>query len=106
MHIDPKSIDPIEHALARRCALGDVLTRSAQTFTDRPALADAEGSWTYAEVKSAANRLAHGLIDLGILSEEPVAILSPNCRHFVAAAFGVVKAGMVMMPINLLAGQI
>ena len=106
MHIDPGSIDPVAHALARRCALGDVLTRSAQTFTDRTALADASGASTYAELEAEANRLAHGLADLGIRAEEPVAILSPNCRHFVAASFGVVKAGMVMMPVNLLAGTV
>lgn len=106
MHIDPASIDPTAHALARRCSLGDVLTRSAQTFTDRPAVADSTGTWSYAQLESEANRLAHGLDALGIDAEEPVAILAPNGRHFVAASFAVVKAGMVMMPVNLLAGDV
>src|SRR5699024_1609066 len=62
------------------------------------------GRWTYAELESVCNRVAHGLVELGIEAGEPVAILSTNCREFAAAYFGAAKAGMTALPVNLLAG--
>ncbi|HJC59451.1 MAG TPA: acyl--CoA ligase [Candidatus Dietzia intestinigallinarum] len=104
MHLDPTGIDPVDHALARRCSVGDIPTRAAATFSSRTALTDETGSWTYRELESTANRVAHGLSELGVRAEEPVAILSTNCREFVAAYFGAAKAGMVALPVNLLSG--
>ncbi len=104
MHLDLTGIDPTDHALARRCSVGDIPTRAAATFSDRTAVTDDTGSWTYRELESTANRLAHGLVDLGVAEQEPVAILSTNCREFVATYFGTAKAGMVSLPINLLSG--
>lgn len=104
MHLDLAGIDPTDHALARRCSVGDIPTRAAATFSDRVALTDDSGSWTYAELESISNRVAHGLVELGIEAEEPVAILSTNCREFAAAYFGAAKAGMTSLPVNLLSG--
>lgn len=104
MHLDLTGIDPTEHALARRCSVGDIPTRAAATFSDRVALTDDVGRWTYAELESVCNRVAHGLVELGIEAGEPVAILSTNCREFAAAYFGAAKAGMTALPVNLLAG--
>lgn len=104
MRLDLTGIDPTDHALARRCSVGDITTRAAATFADRTALTDDIGSWTYAELESTANRVAHGLATLGLEAEEPVAVLSTNCREFAAAYFGSAKAGMVSLPVNLLAG--
>ena len=73
MHLDPTGIDPVDHALARRCSVGDIPTRSAATFSSRTALTDGTGSWSYRELESMANRVAHGLSDLGLQPEEPVA---------------------------------
>ena len=104
MRLDTTGIDPIEHALARRCSVGDILTRSAATFGSRTAVTDLAGEWTYAELESQANRLAHGLVESGIQAEDAVAILSPNCREFLAAYFGAAKMGGVALPVNLLLG--
>lgn len=104
MRLDLTGIDPVDHALARRCSVGDIPTRAAATFSGRTAVSDDTGSWTYAELEAIANRVAHGLVAHGIEEEEPVAILSTNCREFVATYFGTAKAGMVSLPINLLSG--
>lgn len=104
MRLDTTGIDPTDHALARRCSVGDILTRSAATFGTRPVLHDASGSWSYEELESQANRFARGLADLGIEETDPVAIMSTNCKEFVAAYFGIAKAGMVALPVNLLLG--
>lgn len=104
MELDLTGIDPTDHALARRCSVGDIPTRAAATFSDRVAVTDEAGEWTYTELETTANRLAHGLVALGTQAGDPVAILSTNCREFVAAYFGAAKAGMVALPLNLLSG--
>lgn len=104
MRLDLTGIDPLDHALARRCSVGDIPTRAAATFSGRTAVTDDTGSWTFTEVESFSNRLAHGLTGLGLEPEEPVALLSTNCREFVATYFGAAKAGMVALPVNLLSG--
>lgn len=104
MRLDTTGIDPLDHALARRCSVGDIPTRAAATFAGRTAVTDESGSWTYARLETESNRFAHGLVAHGIAAEEPVAILSPNCREFVASYFGAAKAGMVALPVNLLSG--
>lgn len=104
MKLDLTGIDPVDHALARRCSVGDIPTRAAATFGGRTAITDDAGSWTYAELESVSNRVAHGLVAQGIEAQEPVAILSTNCREFAAAYFGAAKAGMTALPINLLSG--
>ncbi|EFV92640.1 AMP-dependent synthetase and ligase [Dietzia cinnamea P4] len=104
MRLDPAGIDPTDHALARRCSVGDIPTRAAATFSHRTALTDDAGAWTYRELESFSNRFAHGLAAHGIREYEPVAILSTNCREFVATYFGTAKAGMVSLPVNLLSG--
>lgn len=104
MHLDLTGIDPLDHALARRCSVGDIPTRSAATFAGRTAVTDDTGAWSFAELESVSNRVAHGLTALGLEPEEPVALLSTNCREFVATYFGSAKAGMVALPVNLLSG--
>lgn len=104
MELDLSGIDPSAHALARRCSVGDIPSRGAQTFGPRTALIDDDGSWSYAELESISNRLARGMLALGIEEAEPVAIFSTNSREFVATYFAAAKAGMVALPVNLLAG--
>ena len=104
MRLDLTGIDPLDHALARRCSVGDIPTRAAATFAGRTAVTDGAGEWTFTELESVSNRVAHGLTGLGFEPEEPVALLSTNCREFVATYFGSAKAGMVSLPVNLLSG--
>lgn len=104
MELDLSGIDPSAHALARRCSVGDIPSRGAQSFGDRTALIDDDGAWSYADLESYSTRLARGLQDLGVEEKEPVAIFSTNSREFVATYFAAAKAGMVALPINLLSG--
>jgi acyl-CoA synthetase (AMP-forming)/AMP-acid ligase II len=94
----------LDRAIARRNAVGDILTRSSRTYRDRVAVVDETGGWTYAELEEQANLIAHALRDRGVESREPVAVLAPNCREYLAAYFGIVKAGAVATLLNLLGG--
>ncbi len=63
---------------------------------------------SYAELDSAARRLAAGLTGLGVRAGDKVAVMLPNVPEFVIAYFGILKLGGCVVPINTLlkAGEI
>ncbi|MEI7055735.1 AMP-binding protein [Nocardioides sp. CCNWLW239] len=66
---------------------------------DRPALRTPDGTvWTYGELLSRANQIAHVLVDdLGLVSGNRVLLRSPNNPWTVAAWLGVLKAGGIVV---------
>ncbi|GAA3886300.1 hypothetical protein GCM10022227_49610 [Streptomyces sedi] len=67
---------------------------------DRPAVADAGGEMTYAELNARANRLARHLVARGVGPERFVALLLPRKPAFVVAALAVMKAGAAYLPVD------
>jgi 2-aminobenzoate-CoA ligase len=63
----------------------------------RTAIVAADGArWTYAELRSRANRIAHVLVDdLGLLPGNRVLLRGPNNPMLAACWFAVVKAGAI-----------
>jgi long-chain acyl-CoA synthetase len=55
---------------------------------------------TYAEINTAADRLAAGLASIGVKKGDRVAIMYPNTTQFVIAFFAILKAGGVVVAIN------
>ena len=66
--------------------------KGSRTFEDR--------SLTFAELDEEANRFADRLLQLGLKPGASVAIMLENCPEFLAAWFGIAKAGMVEVPVN------
>jgi 2-aminobenzoate-CoA ligase len=66
---------------------------------DRPALRTPDGTvWTYGELYSRANQIAHVLADdLGLIPGNRVMLRSPNNPWTVAAWLGVLKAGGIVV---------
>ncbi|MBF6190578.1 AMP-binding protein [Nocardia sp. CDC186] len=75
--------------------LGDLLRASALRQPHRPALLDAEGARSYAEVDAAADRMAHGLLALGIAPGDRVVVQLPNVPEFLTVLFGLLRAGII-----------
>ena len=82
--------------------LAVVLEDSARTVPDRPALVLGETSLTYAQVDAAANRVAHLLVSLGVEPGDRVALSCPNLPQFPIVYYGILKAGAVVVPLNVL----
>jgi long-chain acyl-CoA synthetase len=88
-----------------RVAAGDILNRSARRFANRIAVAEDGRHTTYAELESSANRFAHYLLSRGLRSGAKVATLCNNSTEMIVAIFGILKAGMVWVPINTMLGS-
>ena len=73
----------------------------AEEEPGRLALVDPSGTEvTYGELYTAANRIVHGLRDLGLAAGDGVAAVLPNGTEMVALYFAAMQAGWYLTPIN------
>ena len=56
--------------------------------------------WTYRELKEQVDRLAAGLVAIGLNAGERVGIWAPNCAEWVVTQFATAKAGLILVNIN------
>lgn len=81
--------------------LPKLLEHQAAAIPDKPFLQWESGNpYSFSQVNREANRVAHGLLGLGISKGERIAIISPNSLQFVFLWFGCAKVGAVEVPIN------
>jgi long-chain acyl-CoA synthetase len=76
------------------------LELSAFFFSDRPALRQAGAELTYGQLNDRVNRIATGLIRMGIKPGEHVGLCAPNSIDWIAFYFGVLKAGAVAVTLS------
>ena len=74
--------------------------KAVARFPDRPALVSGDRTYTYQEVDTAANRLAHRLRGLGVGRETIVAILTPPSCELIIAELATLKAGAAFLPLD------
>ena len=67
---------------------------------DRTALITDAGRWSYREVQAHANRYANLLRAAGVAAEQRVIIALPDGPDYVAALFGTLKIGAVVVMVN------
>ncbi|HSE83213.1 MAG TPA: AMP-binding protein [Thermodesulfobacteriota bacterium] len=78
-----------------------ILKKKARTLGDKPFLQyQNEKPLSFKETNTRANRIANGLIELGVTKGDRVAVFLPNCADYVLIWFGILKAGGVMAPVN------
>jgi non-ribosomal peptide synthetase component E (peptide arylation enzyme) len=74
---------------------GDILDRAADIHPEKEAFVDGKTRLTYGEAREKTNRLAIGLMGLGIRPLDRVLVQVPNWNEFVLAYFAVQKIGAV-----------
>jgi len=80
---------------------GQILEVHARKFPNKVALKDWRGKrLTYQELDLRTNRLANGLLDLGLRNGDRVAVLLHNCAEFVEIYCAFAKVGLVAVPVN------
>jgi long-chain acyl-CoA synthetase len=82
--------------------LASVLEHSARLSPEAPAVVSGGARLTYAQLDVEASRVAAGLVALGIAPGDHVALSCPNLPWFPIAYFGILKAGAVVVPLNVL----
>ena len=80
--------------------IGSLLERAAERWGAREALYFKGRRWSFAELSVGVDRLARGLIALGVRPGEKVALWMVNRPEFIEAMFAVIKIGAVLVPIN------
>ncbi|MCG8594971.1 MAG: long-chain fatty acid--CoA ligase [Kiloniellales bacterium] len=80
--------------------LHSILDDAAAKMGARPCLDFLDKHYTYAEVLDLANRVAKGLQEAGVKPGDRVGLLLPNTPYYVAAYFGILKAGAIVVNLN------
>lgn len=74
---------------------GDILDRAADLYPDREAAVDGDVRLTYQALRDRANRLALGLMELGVKPLDRALVQLPNWHEFLCAYFALQKVGAV-----------
>jgi len=74
---------------------GDILDRAADIHPEKEAFVDRKTRLTYGEAREKTNKLAIGLMDLGIQPLDRVLVQLPNWNEFVFAYFALQKTGAI-----------
>src|SRR5216110_60588 len=82
--------------------LAILLEDSAREVPERTAVICEGTRLSYAQIQAATNQVARGLIQMGIHKGDKVALTCQNTPSFVIAYFGILKAGAVVVPLNVL----
>ncbi|GHF52698.1 long-chain acyl-CoA synthetase [Amycolatopsis bartoniae] len=80
--------------------LATMLRESRLAAPDKVLCHFGDASFTYAQVDELSGRVAASLLDLGLTRGDKVAVHLPNLPQFLFAYFGILKAGLVMVPLN------
>lgn len=87
--------------------IGDLLVRTARVYPSKLGVKDKLGKYTaidteytWQELNERVNRLANSLLALGLQPQDRVAVYSDTRSQFIIIYFAIMKAGMVMVPIN------
>ncbi|WP_433214107.1 AMP-binding protein [Dactylosporangium sp. CS-047395] len=93
-----------EHSNSAAGNFADAVRRAAVAGAERPALRSHDAELTWADLDRQVDAVAAGLSALGLPADEHgrprVAIALPNVPEFAAVFFGVLRAGLIAVPVN------
>src|SRR5262245_33959662 len=82
--------------------IGAALDRAAHTAGSRDALISCHQDlrYTYRELRDETDRIARGLLALGVARGDRVGIWSPNCAEWAITQYAAAKVGAILVNIN------
>ncbi|MCW2679867.1 MAG: long-chain-fatty-acid--CoA ligase [Frankiales bacterium] len=80
--------------------IATMLRESANKDPDKPLCHINDLTFTYAQVDEISGRVASALLATGLQRGDKVALQLPNLPQFLFTYFGLMKAGLVMVPLN------
>jgi fatty-acyl-CoA synthase len=84
--------------------LGEVLDRSAIAFPKKEVICFSkkdEERITYSELNERVNRLAGGLVKLGIKAGDKIAVWMPNRPEWIVTLFAAARIGAILVPMDI-----
>ncbi|HUT67785.1 MAG TPA: AMP-binding protein, partial [Dehalococcoidales bacterium] len=83
----------------------DFLNIASAICPDKAAIVFEDKRYTFSQLNERVNRLANGLLKLGVQKGDRVAFLQVNCNQCVETYFAVAKAGAIYLPLNFRAKE-
>ena len=83
-----------------KTTIGALPERAARRWPARQALCFKGRRWTFAAVAAGVDRVARGLLALGVQPGDKVALWMPNRPEWIETAFAVIRIGAVLVPVN------
>lgn len=82
--------------------LGELLTLQALQYGDYECLVIpwTGARWTYADLKDEADRLARGMLAMGIQKGDRVGIMAGNCEQYISLFFAAARVGAILVVMN------
>ncbi|MQA16621.1 MAG: AMP-binding protein, partial [Pseudonocardiaceae bacterium] len=82
--------------------IGDDFDRTVAEHGDREALVDRPSGrrWTYAQLRTDVDAVAHGLLAAGVGKGDRVGIWAPNCPEWLLTQYATAKIGAILVNIN------
>lgn len=81
-------------------SLADIPRFHARLHPDKPALLFRDRLTTFRELDLASNRIANAVLSLQLPPDSRIAFLGKNSDIFMIVLFGVMKAGLTLVPLN------
>lgn len=82
--------------------IGQILDETAEKYPDNDALVYLNGPrYTYKEFREIVNKVAKGLIKLGVKRGDHVAVWAYNIPEWVILQFATAKIGAVLLTVNI-----
>ena len=95
--------DIIERYGIENATIPKLLQKKASENKDRPFLFFKDESFSYQEINSNSNRIAHGLLNIIKklkLRRPKISVMLPNCPEYIFCWFGIIKTGSIYVAIN------
>ena len=86
--------------MTQNANIAEFVRNSARNYPTQTAIIDTDRVLTWAELDAQIDAFACGLLQRGLHAGERVAGLLGNSADFVIAYFGILRAGLVAVPLN------
>jgi len=78
-----------------------LLAKGVEAYPDNTVLIDGDRRLTFKQLHARTNTFANAVMELGLKKGDRVAAISMNCAEVVEVDYGLMKAGVVMVALNL-----
>ncbi|MFZ7944247.1 long-chain-fatty-acid--CoA ligase [Neobacillus sp. 19] len=81
-------------------SLFDLLNQAANIHNDKPALSFFGKTWSYNEARTISEWMAASLYRVGLHKGDRIAIMLPNCPHYIFSLFAAFRLGGIAVQVN------